>query len=252
MEKCLFAEVQALDQGEGCYASNGYFAQLFSSSDKSISNQLCKLTERGYIKTIKFNGRKRWIRATTPEEKTEIRISAANGVQKRKTYKYQIPPTGGSRLHPPVDAASTPEWMLPPPTGGIEIIEERKEENIVEKNGAAKADAKVFRQLWIEAFQKHRKCQYLHGGAKDAVAALKLVGESGLTPQQLINLAISAWERADIKGDGYTLCKFAVSIAGFSSKFNEIRSELSNGKINGITQGVPLRNEEIPLVEIYE
>lgn len=57
-EKILYAEITALSNKHGyCYASNDYFAKLFSVTDVTVSRRLKKLKARGYINIIyKRNG----------------------------------------------------------------------------------------------------------------------------------------------------------------------------------------------------
>lgn len=59
MEKCLLADINALDGPHGCTASNKYFADKFKSSEASIANQICKLRSLGWVETANFNGRSR-------------------------------------------------------------------------------------------------------------------------------------------------------------------------------------------------
>lgn len=64
MEKCLAAEIDALDNGGGCFASNEYLANKFGSTAASIANQISKLRTEGYVETLSFNGRTRKLRVT--------------------------------------------------------------------------------------------------------------------------------------------------------------------------------------------
>lgn len=49
IEKILLAEIDSLDNGNGCYASNEYFAKFFDLSIRGIQRYLKHLTEIGYI-----------------------------------------------------------------------------------------------------------------------------------------------------------------------------------------------------------
>jgi len=66
MEKCLLADIDALDDGtdRACYASNEYFAEKFRSSPASIANQISKLRKLGFVETVGFDGRERSLRLT--------------------------------------------------------------------------------------------------------------------------------------------------------------------------------------------
>ena len=48
-EKLFFAEIDSLDNSEGCFASNSYFAEFFGVSKDRASKVISSLTEKGYI-----------------------------------------------------------------------------------------------------------------------------------------------------------------------------------------------------------
>ena len=51
-EKLLYGEITALSNKFGyCFASNGYFAELYGVSNRSITNWVAKLERCNYIKT---------------------------------------------------------------------------------------------------------------------------------------------------------------------------------------------------------
>ena len=68
-EKVVLVEIDSLDDEEhGCYASNKYLANLFDTTEITISRKLRKLSEKGYI-TIEYEKRgaevtNRYIRLT--------------------------------------------------------------------------------------------------------------------------------------------------------------------------------------------
>jgi hypothetical protein len=49
MEKLLLVEINSLDNAEGCYASNQYFADFFNLSASRISEIVSSLVEKKYI-----------------------------------------------------------------------------------------------------------------------------------------------------------------------------------------------------------
>lgn len=61
-EKIMYSEITALTNKDGyCYATNGYFAKLYECTEKTISLQISKLAECGYISVVVENGCKRKI-----------------------------------------------------------------------------------------------------------------------------------------------------------------------------------------------
>ena len=71
--------------------------------------------------------------------------------------------------------------------------------------------------LWVAAYQAHFGTKYLFQGPKDMMACKRLVGIE--SPERLVELAKEAWK----KPDGFDT-KQAVSIAGFASRYNQIRA----------------------------
>jgi len=50
-EKCLFVEIQSLDNEHGCYASNKHFARFLGISERQVTRLVKKLENKGYIKS---------------------------------------------------------------------------------------------------------------------------------------------------------------------------------------------------------
>lgn len=69
-EKILLAEVESLDKGEGCYASNKYFAQFLKISEGQCANVLTSLRKKGLLITKRFDGRTRWLSLNPDFRKT--------------------------------------------------------------------------------------------------------------------------------------------------------------------------------------
>lgn len=59
VEKALFAEIESLDNKDGCYAKNSYFAEFFQVSEPTISRAVKRLIELKYVKVVAFTGRSR-------------------------------------------------------------------------------------------------------------------------------------------------------------------------------------------------
>ena len=91
-EKVLYSEITALANKEGyCYATNRYFAELYECTEKTISVQIKKLAEFGYVTISIENGYKR-----------KIYIGYKEDLQKSNTPLYEnvIPPLQKSNTPP--------------------------------------------------------------------------------------------------------------------------------------------------------
>lgn len=74
--KLLYGEISALTGSEGyCFASNGYFADLYGMSDETISRLIAKLEKAGHIyrlvdrdETGQIIGRRIFLAVSAPEE----------------------------------------------------------------------------------------------------------------------------------------------------------------------------------------
>lgn len=54
-EKCFLVEINSLDNNDGCFASNAYFADFFGLSNRRVIDILNSLEKKGYIlKTIHY------------------------------------------------------------------------------------------------------------------------------------------------------------------------------------------------------
>ena len=63
MEKVLFVEIHSLDNERGCYASNRYFAEFFSVSERQIQTHIASLKTKGFVTVTIQNRYERVIRA---------------------------------------------------------------------------------------------------------------------------------------------------------------------------------------------
>ena len=52
-QKVLLSQIAGLDNKEGCFATNSYFAELFNLSKTQISSLISDLKEKGWI-NIKY------------------------------------------------------------------------------------------------------------------------------------------------------------------------------------------------------
>lgn len=78
---------------------------------------------------------------------------------------------------------------------------------------------KEFIDGWAKAFQEHHHEKYLVQGAKDGAAVKRLLQID--TVDNLLDLAWEAWKHPDKFN-----CKQAVTIAGFASRYNDIKIEI--------------------------
>lgn len=62
LDKVIFAEIDSLDNEEGCWASNQYLAEFCGCSESKITKAVAKLKELGLIEVENFDGRHRIIR----------------------------------------------------------------------------------------------------------------------------------------------------------------------------------------------
>lgn len=61
-ETCLLAEIDSLDQGDGCWKSDASLAKRMRCSLGHLKNRVSSLKHRKYLKTIKVQGRRRYLR----------------------------------------------------------------------------------------------------------------------------------------------------------------------------------------------
>ena len=62
LDKVIFAEIDSLDNEDGCWASNQYLAEFCGCSESKITKAVAKLKELGLIEIENFDGRHRIIR----------------------------------------------------------------------------------------------------------------------------------------------------------------------------------------------
>ena len=63
MEKVLFVEIHSLDNERGCYASNRYFSEFFSVSERQIQTHIASLKTKGFVTVTIQNRYERVIHA---------------------------------------------------------------------------------------------------------------------------------------------------------------------------------------------
>ena len=60
-DKCLLAEIDFLDDGSGCFASNEHLGSVFGCGEDAMKKQISILRSKGYLKDVKSDGRMRYI-----------------------------------------------------------------------------------------------------------------------------------------------------------------------------------------------
>lgn len=96
-DKIIFAEIDSLDveDSDGCFASNEYLANFCKCSVTKVSTSISKLIGLGYVKVVKTDGRKRWLKTslskfesqTNENEKPEIQEVKDSNIPSNKDDK---------------------------------------------------------------------------------------------------------------------------------------------------------------------
>ena len=60
LEKCIYVEIDSLDQGAGCFATNAYLAEFCNCSERKVTEAIFKLDDYGLI-WVETKGRQRLI-----------------------------------------------------------------------------------------------------------------------------------------------------------------------------------------------
>ena len=78
-EKILFIEIDSLDQENGCFANNEYFANFLNVSVTRVSKMISKLKDLGFIVQSSFNGRQRILKSSFSYVKADLNKSSRQG-----------------------------------------------------------------------------------------------------------------------------------------------------------------------------
>lgn len=73
LDKIIYAEIDSLDCGDGCFAGNEYLAEFCQCSERKISDAVAKLIDIGYIETARFDGRRRILRVRVAKNARQSR-----------------------------------------------------------------------------------------------------------------------------------------------------------------------------------
>lgn len=111
--------------------------------------------------------------------------------------------------------------ILPPQPA----VEPKKEPKPRKVKGDTDPRVKEFLDRWCLAYEQTFGDHYVVQWGADGAAVKRLLSASDLDPTRLVALAVDAWDAQEGK-DAFTM-KFANSIRGFVSHFNEIRRTLA-------------------------
>lgn len=124
--KLLLAEIGFLQFGEGgCFASDAYLGQLFGIEAKTVSNLISQLRARGYVKTVRHDGRRRWLEVpaygkadsgstdTLPENGKAATINPGSTLPENGNIEYKLGTSVGKETIAPPQADGAPS---PKPT----------------------------------------------------------------------------------------------------------------------------------------
>jgi hypothetical protein len=79
-----------------------------------------------------------------------------------------------------------------------------------------------FIKLWVDSYKVFFNRDYKFSGGKDGSAVKRLLQSTKKTPEELIEVAKTAWRFHRSKFN----CKLSVTISGFDARYNDILSEI--------------------------
>jgi hypothetical protein len=89
MEKVLFVEIHSLDNERGCYASNRYFAEFFSVSERQIRTHIGTLRTKGFLSVTIHNRNQRVIRVVGKYARvTDAKLAQINAIKSEISRKF--------------------------------------------------------------------------------------------------------------------------------------------------------------------
>lgn len=135
-EKVFFAEITALsDQCGYCYAGNGYFSELYDTSDRTVQRWVKHLQELGYVAVtnVRDGAAMQWRISPLPDAPHE----GAPETEADKNVGERHPVSAGDK-----NVAPTPTKMSPTPRQKCRL-EQYKNNNTRENNTRAGARASV-------------------------------------------------------------------------------------------------------------
>lgn len=90
-EKVLLAEIDSLDNGDGCFASNDYLSTFLCITERQLQKKISRLTKLGLVRQVKFDGRKRWLKTNIA-----LCVKKNRGEQNATSAPNKTPPIDNS------------------------------------------------------------------------------------------------------------------------------------------------------------
>lgn len=204
--KILYGEIAALTTRSGfCWASNRHLAAKFQVSARSISRWIMLLQRRGHVRVEIEDWRRRKIRIAAPGN------TSRRGWKKMSWGIDRFVQGDRQNCLPSNTKRNTDEKNTPIPPRG-------SREGVVTVSSSL---AFEFVNRWQDAYRKAFGVAYKVHRRQDLKAARELLALDGYTTESLLSIARQAWGNHT----GFN-CKFAATLVGFSSRFNQIRIEL--------------------------
>ena len=144
-EKNLIAEIDSLDTGNGCWASNEYLAKFCEVTEGRLANMLTALRKKGYILDRKFDGRKRYISINWNNQNVKETLTQGSRNSEGRVHeivKAESEILAGNGLTEPQKEIQTPSINTINNTYTSEIRISRESDSSVNKD--LKVPARIF------------------------------------------------------------------------------------------------------------
>ena len=139
-EKVFFAEITALsDQCGYCYAGNGYFSELYDTSDRTVQRWVKHLQELGYVAVTNVRDGAAMQRRISPL--SDAGHEEAPETEADKNVGERHPVSAGDK-----NVAPTPTKMSPTPRQKCRL--EQYKNNNTSNNNTTRACARGFDRFW--------------------------------------------------------------------------------------------------------
>lgn len=89
LDKIILAEIDSLDNEDGCYASNQYLAGFCQCSESKVSRSVSKLLKLGYIRRESFDGRTRVLKSNLPKTARQTRQKSEADSAKKQAINIE-------------------------------------------------------------------------------------------------------------------------------------------------------------------